>query len=173
MCGQSLQSCPTLCILMYCSPPGASVCGIHQGKILEWVAMTSSRGSSWPRIQHGLLWLLHHRQFLTVSPWTIFCSYWKVFFFSFPLCGYFGLPQCIFIMTNYHECNSLCTFFLKVSVKNWSNSCWVISALLFLSCACFVCAKCSFFHIWHIWNQSNTSVIQLTTYMYNILYIYM
>ena len=32
-----------------CSPPGSSVYGISQGRILEWVAMPSSRGSSWPR----------------------------------------------------------------------------------------------------------------------------
>ena len=31
------------------SPPGSSVYGILQARILEWVAMTSSRGSSWPR----------------------------------------------------------------------------------------------------------------------------
>ena len=32
-----------------CSPPGSSVHGILQARILEWVAMPSSRGSSWPR----------------------------------------------------------------------------------------------------------------------------
>ena len=43
------QSCPTLCDPMYCSPPGSSVHGILQARILEWVAISSSRGSSWPR----------------------------------------------------------------------------------------------------------------------------
>ena len=33
------------------SPPGSSVHGILQARILEWVAMLSSRGSSWPRDQ--------------------------------------------------------------------------------------------------------------------------
>ena len=42
----SLQSCPTLCNPMDCSPPGFSVHGILQARILEWVAMSSSRGSS-------------------------------------------------------------------------------------------------------------------------------
>ena len=46
---KSLQSCPTLCDPMDCSPPGSSVHGILQTKILEWVAITSSWGSSWPR----------------------------------------------------------------------------------------------------------------------------
>ena len=39
----------TLCNPMDCSPPGSSVDGIRQGRILEWVAMPSSRGSSQPR----------------------------------------------------------------------------------------------------------------------------
>ena len=34
---------------MDCSPQGSSVNGISQAKILEWVAISSSRGSSWPR----------------------------------------------------------------------------------------------------------------------------
>ena len=34
---------------MNCSPPGSSVHGILQARILEWVAMSFSRGSSWPR----------------------------------------------------------------------------------------------------------------------------
>ena len=42
------QSCPTLCNLMHCSLPDSSVHGIVQARILEWVAISSSRGSSWP-----------------------------------------------------------------------------------------------------------------------------
>ena len=38
------QLCPTLCNPMDCSPPGFSVHGILQARILEWVAMPSSRG---------------------------------------------------------------------------------------------------------------------------------
>ena len=41
-----LQSCPNLCNPMGCSPPGFSVHGILQARILEWVVMPSSRGSS-------------------------------------------------------------------------------------------------------------------------------
>ena len=48
---ESLQSCPTACDPMDCSPPGSSVHGILQARILEWVAMPSSRGSSRPRDQ--------------------------------------------------------------------------------------------------------------------------
>ena len=43
------QSCLTLCDPMDCSLPGSSVHGIFQARILEWVAISFSRGSSWPR----------------------------------------------------------------------------------------------------------------------------
>ena len=43
------QSCPTLCDPMDCSLPGFSVHGIFQARILEWVAISFSRRSSWPR----------------------------------------------------------------------------------------------------------------------------
>ena len=46
---KSLQSCPTLCDPMDCSPSGSSVHGISQGRIPEWVAIFSSRGSSQTR----------------------------------------------------------------------------------------------------------------------------
>ena len=47
-CGRakSLQSCPTLCSTMDCSPPGSSVHGMLQARIREWVVMPSSKGSS-------------------------------------------------------------------------------------------------------------------------------
>ena len=48
-CSKSLQSCLTLCDSMDCSPLGSSVHGILQARIVEWVAMCCSRGSSQPR----------------------------------------------------------------------------------------------------------------------------
>ena len=45
------QPCLTLCDPMDCSPPGSSVHEILQARILEWVAMPFSRGSSQPRDQ--------------------------------------------------------------------------------------------------------------------------
>ena len=44
-------SCPTLCDPVDSSPPGSSVHGILQARILEWVAISSSRGSSLLRDQ--------------------------------------------------------------------------------------------------------------------------
>ena len=43
------QSCLTLCNPMDCSLPGSSVHGIFQARILEWIAISFSRGSSRPR----------------------------------------------------------------------------------------------------------------------------
>ena len=45
------QSCPTLCDSMDCSLPGSSVHKILYTRILKWVGMPSSRGSSQPRDQ--------------------------------------------------------------------------------------------------------------------------
>ena len=45
------QSCLTLCDPMDCSPPGSSVCWILQARILEQIAMPSSRGSSQTKAQ--------------------------------------------------------------------------------------------------------------------------
>ena len=64
---KSLQSCPTLCDFMDCSPLGSSVHGILQAWTLEWVAMPSSRGCSQPRDQASFSyvsyigrWVLYH-----------------------------------------------------------------------------------------------------------------
>ena len=50
-CTKSLQSCPTLCDHRDYSLQGSSVRGILQARILQWVALPSSRGSSQPRDQ--------------------------------------------------------------------------------------------------------------------------
>ena len=56
-CVLSLQLCPTLCGPMDCSPPGSSVLGILQARIL--FAMPSSRASSQPGDRAHVLCLLH------------------------------------------------------------------------------------------------------------------
>ena len=48
-CCLVVKSCPTLCDPMDCSPPSSSVHGILQARILEWLAVSFSRGSSQPR----------------------------------------------------------------------------------------------------------------------------
>ena len=49
VCAKSLQSFPTLCNPRDCSPPGFSVHGILQARIVEWLAMPSSREPSQPK----------------------------------------------------------------------------------------------------------------------------
>ena len=59
MCAKSLQSCPTLCDALDCSWPGPSVSGVSQARILGWVAISSSRGSSRSRDWTHMSCLLH------------------------------------------------------------------------------------------------------------------
>ena len=58
------KSCPTLSNFMDCSLSGSSVHGISQERILEWVTISSSRGSSWPRDKTCISctgkWALYH-----------------------------------------------------------------------------------------------------------------
>ena len=58
------QSSLTLCKPMDCSPPGSSVYGISQARIMEWVAIPFSGGSSRPRDQNQVSFIaareLHH-----------------------------------------------------------------------------------------------------------------
>ena len=49
LCVLVTRMCPTLCDPMDCSPPSSSVHGILQARILEWVVIPFSRGSSQPR----------------------------------------------------------------------------------------------------------------------------
>ena len=51
MCARTLTQLFRLCNTTDCSPPGSSVPGISQARILEWVAISPSRGSSRPRDQ--------------------------------------------------------------------------------------------------------------------------
>ena len=89
---QVLQTCPTLCDPVDCSPPGSSVHGIPQVRILEWVALLSSRGLLCsPRGDHpnpGIklmsLCLLHCRWILyplsyLISPYMIWDHFYKLY----------------------------------------------------------------------------------------------
>ena len=57
-----------LCDAMDCSPPGFSVHGTLQARILEWVAMSSSRRSSWPRDRTCISLSLLHWQ---IGSWPL------------------------------------------------------------------------------------------------------
>ena len=66
-----IQLCPTLCDPVDCSPPGSSYHGILQGRILEWVAMPSSKGSFRPRYLTRVSNSLAGRFFTISSMWYI------------------------------------------------------------------------------------------------------
>ena len=59
------------------SLPGSSVHGISQARILEWVALPSSRGSSWPRDQTHISMspALAGRFFTTNATWEVHTVY--------------------------------------------------------------------------------------------------
>ena len=84
------QSSPTLCDPMVCSPPGSSVHGILQARILEWVAIFSSRGSFPPKNQSWIsciaggfftIWFL---AFFAIWFFTIFTSSQAALSMEFP-----------------------------------------------------------------------------------------
>ena len=72
VCVLCAESCPTLCGPLDCSPPGSSVHGVSQARILEWAAISYPKGSSRPRGQTSIAcisctgrWILYH------------CTTWK------------------------------------------------------------------------------------------------
>ena len=70
-CCYVAKSCPTLAI-----PPGSSVLEISQARILEWVAMPYSRGSSQPRDQTLVFPVLAGRFFTTSSTYEELTQNW-------------------------------------------------------------------------------------------------
>ena len=85
----------TLCNSMYCSLPGSSAHGILQSRILEWVAVPSSRVLSWTRDQNCIFyvsctgrWVLYYQHHL-VSPYvciyivhTCVCAYIYIYIYK-------------------------------------------------------------------------------------------
>ena len=61
VCVLVAQSCPTLCDPMNCSPPGSSVQGILQARILKWIAIPFSReGAYGEQFNRGAWWTTIH-----------------------------------------------------------------------------------------------------------------
>ena len=72
VCAQIAQSCLTLCNPMNYSPPGSSVHGIFQARILEQVVISYSRGSSQLRDQTHI-----SRVFCTGMQILYYCATWE------------------------------------------------------------------------------------------------
>ena len=81
------QSCPTLCNPMDCSLSGSAIHGIFQARVLEWIAISFSRGSSRPRKRtqvshiagrHFTVWGTReapNTQYLTIIIYGMFASF--------------------------------------------------------------------------------------------------
>ena len=80
VCQSQSLSCAWLCNPMDCSPPGSSVHGILQARKLDWVAISSSRGSSpprnWTRVSYTGRWILHHWATWETLPLLIAAPNW-------------------------------------------------------------------------------------------------
>ena len=92
----------TLCSPTDCSPPGSSVHRISQARILEWVAISSSRVYSWARDQTCISCVscLGRQILYHCTPWEA-----KWVLSAFPMCLFrtvcFYLVCCCFILTIY------------------------------------------------------------------------
>ena len=74
------QLCLTFCNSMDCSLPGSSIHGIFQAGVLEWVAISFSRGSAWPRDLTGVsriadrlftIWATREARFWMLRLWAV------------------------------------------------------------------------------------------------------
>ena len=115
------QSCLTLCDTMDCSLPASSIHGIFQAGILKWVAVSFSRGSSWPRDRtqvshiagrHFTFWATREAASGSIgSAWgqaSIFCSVilFTLDWFLFTDVSFF------FFFFNLWECQSILDLFV-------------------------------------------------------------
>ena len=121
------QSCPTLSDPMDCSLPGSSVLWIFQTRMLEWVANSSSRGSSQPRDRTCISCkspasLLHCRQILLLlshSP-----KKWRLFFHYYLSFRLLGEPL---IQTNIHISLIIISFLKLLYVNKDPNKFYTVS----------------------------------------------
>ena len=76
------QSCLTLCNPMDCSLPGSSIYGIFQARVLEWVAISFSRGSSRPRNRTRVSCIVGRRFTVWPIKWNKQVTKWQIFYDS-------------------------------------------------------------------------------------------
>ena len=144
------QSCPILCDPTNCSLPGFSVHGILQARILEWIAIPFSRGSSWPR-DRSLVSCIAGRFFtvwatgkslsiliknqLAVNVWAYFCTLSSVLFI------------CISVLLPVPCCFDYCSFVVNYQLRSTLSNFGLFSRWFSL-----------FWAPWNskwIWNQSS------------------
>ena len=79
--------CPTLCSPMDCSLQGSFVHGILQARILKWVAISFSRGSSWPRDQPCIFCVSYFGSWIYLGSLRIYFAVVEFMSDSFLPCG--------------------------------------------------------------------------------------
>ena len=101
----SYSVCLALCNHMDCSPPGYTVRGISQARILECVAIFFSRGSSWPRDRTFVFctgrWVLYHWA-TRETPLFVYCTFKKsypIFLWSLSLLFPLWINHSSFLLT--------------------------------------------------------------------------
>ena len=111
-------SCLTLCNLMDCSLPGSSVHGIFQTRILEWVAISISMGSSRPRDRTHISWIgrqifyhwatkeAHARAYLVFTKITMTIPRYQEKYFLLPLISIWKIKKLRREWNNYHSVTS-------------------------------------------------------------------
>ena len=123
------QSCPTLCNSVDCSPPGSSVHGILQARILKWVAIPFSRGSSWPRDwtwvsciagRFFTIWVAREAQiFIYLAPLDLSCMWDLIPWLGLePGPPALGMSNLATELPGYlHTCTNICV--RRYSLHNW------------------------------------------------------
>ena len=103
------KSCLTLCDHMDCSPLGSSVCGISQARILEWVAISFSRGSSQARAQIRISfigkWIIYYKGSL---------KFWLPGFLVF---------VCLFVFAKAYHLSWLLTYLFRAVAQRYLRGC--------------------------------------------------
>ena len=133
------QSRLTLWDPLDCSPPDFSVHGILQARILEWVAISFSRASAWPRAPTQASWITSgiltteprvepvESTYSSTNPWNILpATTWKqLFSFSIKVLLFIKFVfMCVYMYSN---------SFIHISVfKNYVHN------VLTISCCCFI-----------------------------------
>ena len=105
------QPCLTLCNPMDSTLSGSSVYGILQARILEWVAIPFSRGSSWPRDRTWVSWIAGG--FFTI--WAIKEAY------HFPMDCFQVINIFILTLPRYVYCYNLFCFFTDSNDIKYSS----------------------------------------------------
>ena len=118
LCAQSLNSV-WLCNPMDCSLPDSSAHGIFQARVLEWVAISSSRGSYWPKDETCVSGIGRHILYHWAT-WELINKTVTVFPFWFHglwIPHYSALPSCL-------------ETFKKTSVNDYLNCRWTWNVLI-------------------------------------------